>query len=628
MKKFALIICTVYAFVAPESWAAQDVVNTRHNLSTVPPVGVTRTFASATVDQVCVFCHTPHNALPDAQLWNHSPTQETNYILYSSSTLAATPLQPTGKSRLCLACHDGTVALGALNNAPAGNDLAATLMTGRANLSTDLSDDHPISFAYNAALLGLNPELADPAGIGLPLEGDELQCTTCHDAHEKDLKPFLRLTTINGELCTTCHVRADNWATSTHATSAAVVAAADLDNRRPEWVGGTVAENACLGCHTPHNAVNAERLIAKDGENTCYGCHDGTPASDIQGEFQKLVKHPVADALYSGIHDATKIEDPATMSLHVECADCHNPHTVVANEPPMISFNPANLGAPHTTAPAANALISDVTGLNLNGNPTASVTYQYELCFKCHGRFGENTCGNSRCGSAESRGMVRVDMVAGDPLLGGVQVNRSIRDRVYSATAGLVSWHPIESNNGANNNNVPSLRTDIPLDTINSLIYCTDCHNGDASDAAGGLGPNGPHGSDEEGLLAQAYVLDVNSTASDTASYALCYKCHDEAIVRSTASFPKHDAHLGNRQGSCMKCHDPHGTHAAARLINFLWVSDGQVIIDCLREKGGGTQPCDVTGTGYSVPTWVDGPGMTGECWMECHGTGHSPKTY
>jgi predicted CXXCH cytochrome family protein len=630
MKKFALMLGIVLVSVVPVSRAAQDVVNTRHNLSTVPPSGVTRTpgLFSSTVDEVCVFCHTPHSAMGEAQLWNHTLSEETNYILYGSSTLSAVPQQPTGKSRLCLACHDGTVALGDLANPPAGNDLGSTLMTGRGNLSTDLSDDHPISFPYNAGLLGLNPELADPAGIGLPLEGQDLQCTTCHDPHEKDLQPFLRISTINGELCTTCHVRADNWATSTHATSAAAVGAADLDNRRPEWVAATVAGNSCLSCHAPHNAQNAERLIAKDGENTCYGCHDGSPASDIEGDFLKFAAHPVADPLYDGEHDATKIEDPATMPLHVECADCHNPHTVVPNELPMISFNPNNLGAPHATPPAANALIADVTGLDLNGNATTTVTYQYELCFKCHGRSGQNSCGTSRCGSAGTRGMLRVDMLAGDPLLGGVELNRSIRDRVYSATSGLISWHPIESNNSANNSNVPSLRTDIPLDTINSVIYCTDCHNSDASEASGGVGPNGPHGSTEEGLLADGYVLDINSTASDTASYALCYKCHDEAIIRSAASFNKHDAHLGNRQGSCMKCHDPHGSHEAARMINFLWMSDGQEIIDCVRGKGGGTQPCDFAGTGYSVPTWVDGPGMTGECWLVCHGTGHSGKTY
>jgi hypothetical protein len=314
------------------------------------------------------------------------------------------------------------------------------------------------------------------------------------------------------------------------------------------------------------------------------------------------------------------------MPLHVECMDCHNPHTVTSGALPMISFNPNSPSDPnHTTAPAANSLIQGVTGIDINGNATVSVVNQYELCFKCHGRIGQNTCGSDRCGAPKTHGMIRADMISGPPDLGGIQVDRSIRDRVNSSTPGLLSWHPIESNNAANDSEVPSLRTDIPLNTTTSLIYCTDCHNSDQSEASGGVGPNGPHGSTEEGLLADGYVLDINSTASDTASYALCYKCHDELTIRSAASFNKHDAHLGNRQGSCMKCHDPHGSHQYPRLLNFLWWSDGQNVIDCLRQKGGGVQPCEVA---YPEPTWVDTGSFTGECWLSCHGTGHSGKTY
>ncbi|MCK5496191.1 MAG: hypothetical protein KAI80_07260, partial [Hyphomicrobiaceae bacterium] len=83
-------------------------------------------------------------------------------------------------------------------------------------------------------------------------------------------------------------------------------------------------------------------------------------------------------------------------------------------------------------------------------------------------------------------------------------------------------------------------------------------------------------------------------------------------------------AHLGNRQGSCMKCHDPHGSHQYPRLLNFLWWSDGEIIIDCIRQKGQGA-PCEPA---YPKPVWVDTGSFTGECWLSCHGTGHSGKTY
>ena len=605
MKRLAPILAILLTLGAPAAWAAKDVVNTRHNLSAVPPVGVTRTFASATVTEVCVFCHTPHSALPAAPLWNHLPTAQINYTLYGSSTLKSTTVgQPTGKSRLCLACHDGTIALGALQKPPAGvvNDLSATMLTGRANLGTNLSNDHPISFAYDAALQAANGELASPAGIGLPLEGSQVQCTTCHDPHEKDLAPFLHQSTLNGQLCTTCHTRT-GWAASTHATSAAAVAPADLSNRRPEWVKPTVAGNSCLGCHTPHNALGAARLLAKDGENTCYGCHDGTPASNIQADFAKVWHHPVE--LYPGVHDATKVENAATMALHVECADCHNPHTVKPDNP-MISFNPNNVTAPHATAPAANNVIKGVTGVGVNGLATTDVTNQYELCFKCHGQTGKSACGTTRCGAPKTHSMVRHDGVY------------NIRSKVVPGTPGLLSYHPLVSNNPANNAEVPSLKATIPLNTSTSLIYCTDCHSSDTSGAAGGTGADGPHGSTWEGQLAQQYTFNTNP-ANSTVFYALCYKCHDEAVILSSASFVKHAPHIQNRGGSCILCHDPHGSHKGARLINFLTSSDGAVVIGPINVKG---QPDPTT------PRWVDTGVFTGECWLNCHNAGHSPKTY
>ena len=77
-----------------------------------------------------------------------------------------------------------------------------------------------------------------------------------------------------------------------------------------------------------------------------------------------------------------------------------------------------------------------------------------------------------------------------------------------------------------------------------------------------------------------------------------------------------------------MKCHDPHGSFAFPHLLNFLWVSDGQIIIDCVRQQGGGTQPCDVADTGFNEPGWEDGGELSGRCWLVCHGTSHASKTY
>ena len=117
----------------------------RHNLSTTGPGPV----KSATVTEICVFCHAPHNARPATPLWNQAVSGQT-YASYSSSTLTARPGQPTGSSKLCLSCHDGTVALGktmtrgslALTGTEEGRIPAASPSV----LGTNLSNDHPVSF--------------------------------------------------------------------------------------------------------------------------------------------------------------------------------------------------------------------------------------------------------------------------------------------------------------------------------------------------------------------------------------------------------------------------------------------------------------------------------------------------
>src|SRR5512139_3263798 len=63
--------------------------------------------------QICQPCHTPHNADSTAQgapLWNHEVTTA-SFQPYASPTLDASVGQPSGVTKLCLSCHDGTVAI-------------------------------------------------------------------------------------------------------------------------------------------------------------------------------------------------------------------------------------------------------------------------------------------------------------------------------------------------------------------------------------------------------------------------------------------------------------------------------------------------------------------------------------
>jgi len=162
-------------------------------------------------NQICIFCHTPHSAnayVPGAPLWNHNVTWAT-FSTYSSSTLNALPGQPTGTSKLCLSCHDGTVGADSFTN-----NSNSHFLTGTALMGTDLSNDHPISFIYDAALATADNGLRQPqddkfvdAAHKLPLFSGQMQCASCHQVHDDSNGKFLRMQNTGSALCLTCHLK-------------------------------------------------------------------------------------------------------------------------------------------------------------------------------------------------------------------------------------------------------------------------------------------------------------------------------------------------------------------------------------------------------------------------------------
>lgn len=177
--------------------------------------------------QICIACHTPHNAnvtVTDAPLWNHALTTKT-YALYTSPTLNATTGQPSGASKLCLSCHDGTVAIDSFGGATGTNLMGGSAAVGRG--PADLTDDHPISITYNTALATADGGLYDPAtrtitiGSGtqtrtgtlsaIMLYSGQVQCASCHDVHNTftvggtNGDPLLRVSKAGSALCLACH---------------------------------------------------------------------------------------------------------------------------------------------------------------------------------------------------------------------------------------------------------------------------------------------------------------------------------------------------------------------------------------------------------------------------------------
>jgi len=190
---------------------------------------------------LCGPCHTPHNAGDQdgnqlIPLWNHMTDKDSTFTPYTSDSLDASVGDPTGPSLACLSCHDGAIAIDSY-----GKDLVSGLMiTGThymtdpdrsplANLGTDLSNDHPISFDYDAAqaldgyLRASDTEITDvPAFAGKTigealLKGGKMECTSCHDPHRQKgtngENPSSLFLVIDGPgydgsmLCLECHIK-------------------------------------------------------------------------------------------------------------------------------------------------------------------------------------------------------------------------------------------------------------------------------------------------------------------------------------------------------------------------------------------------------------------------------------
>jgi hypothetical protein len=238
----------------------QSIVNSPHNLST-------QTLAT---NDVCVFCHTPHSARPagqvEAPLWNKPDGPATpTFQTYDSSTLDGTILAVGSVSAACLTCHDGQQAMDTVINAPgtdgintAGAEIDAgaigligTVNAGAADLTRDLTNDHPIGAPYGggftappgdlstadpdfvaattALIGGANRYWVDTAGGTAGRDKTDMilynrtgqtdayvECGSCHDPHVGEAADtasnaagsplsFMRIANTDSAVCTSCH---------------------------------------------------------------------------------------------------------------------------------------------------------------------------------------------------------------------------------------------------------------------------------------------------------------------------------------------------------------------------------------------------------------------------------------
>lgn len=584
-----------------------------HDLST------TASPVKGAMSAACLYCHAPHSGGTKA-LWNQTLSTQNYTQLYTSDTAQNITVQPdiNDRSVLCLSCHDGTVAPGQM------------IVSGRITMSQPMSSglvqrmeaSHPFSMKLplkDAANLvdGLvtTGKTADTTQSVKLIDGN-VECSSCHNPHiqsiDKKSPNFLVRDNANSALCLSCHSSTprtvnsisnslSRWATSVHATSAAVV-------NPISGLGGytTVAEFGCSSCHSMHNAGGAAGLLhnpvppAPNIDTTsqsCITCHSGTnailqPVANVFAEFEKK-GHPYANT--SNPHTATEAV-VLNQNRHTTCVDCHNGHAAQ----PVTAFGlPPGIRSSQTE-------ISGVSGVDGNTVVKPAVN-QYENCLRCHG-----TSTGKGTPTIDYGPLPRRAIAPADPL--NIQPS-------FALTAS--STHPVMRDRTSPYPQPSLLASMLSLDGVTAAramgvrILCTDCHNSDDNREFGGTGPNGPHGSKFSHILERRYEITTASTPgsalmntyaspdlSVNGPYALCGKCHDLSIVVSSSMHNKHVSEIG---ASCSVCHSAHGVSGASggitgeRLVNF---------------------DINVVAPSGSAP--ISYNRATGNCTLSCHSHSHN----
>jgi predicted CXXCH cytochrome family protein len=494
------------------------------------------------------------------------------------------------RSRLCLSCHDGTVAIGnvyVLRGTPlispinmlgvVSNGTIPT--TSPSYLGTDLTNDHPVAIKYDTGksiLFGsgvrsielnttappINPKPYENVKLFSPAPG-YVECPSCHDPHTEN-EQFLviwdtNLATTIGNLCTTCHDKT-NWTSGIHNISGASYTGTDVLNA---YGANTITSLDCSNCHQSHGGQGSPYwyILRQVEETTCFKgaasltsdapCHGTGSASGgkiIETLFSRSYKHPVTTI--TGKHTNLDVLDPSyvdwTANKHAECVDCHNSHQAknIPERVPPSSWYPTTVDGNSNRVSKSGAL-TGVTGVEPNTEPstfsppTLFTTYneadfEYQMCFICHSYYA----------------LQDIDGVTTFTTNSGILVT----DQSMEFSQGIKSVHPVRfalnSQTGSSDPrplNIAQMST--PWDSncstsppsggtnycgINTM-YCSDCHGADNESSTDS---KGPHGSSYKYMLKGARKYWPTKSdgvtlwklsdlgGADAGSNLFCVNCH------------------------------------------------------------------------------------------------------
>ena len=446
--------------------------------------------------------------------------------------------QPDGASKLCLSCHDGTIALGAVGGRTTpivvtGGPTMPTTAPGY--LGTDLSGSHPISFVYDDALA-----VARNAAGGMPLllpstrndpavkldAQKKIQCTTCHDPHDdSNYRPgivphFYVKPTWSGTCLVLSRLAGRCIGGGPGRPCLPVCGRRRLGRRvQPERARGPAAlPKGCGSCHVGHGTPQTKMFIASQ-ETACLTCHGGAawqstaqakgllngtgPAANIAAEFNKASHHPLPGYALPSTASSTFAR---SMTVTPAAAE-HRPL----------------LGLPRSALPGQGGPLSRggrepaEANLRLARQPEAGVRDLHLLPRR--GRRGEHPAPHE----FQQQLVSSVDGAGPKPVRAEPASSRTRRRAASAARAATAA-------------------------TRQNIL--------------------GPHGSAFAPILKANYTI-TDGQAESEFQYALCYLCHNRSTVLSPSSFTLHQLHVSQQRETCHNCHDSHGSTQYPHLIFF-----------------------------------------------------------
>jgi predicted CXXCH cytochrome family protein len=640
MKRFYLPLIFLIVVILHSASAIGGVYpldGTKHDLSSAGTgsyKAISNNPSQGGTTEICIFCHTPHSGNTEAPLWNRA-SSGASYQTYTSDVLgglgywaAEDPKNGVqhSKTRICLSCHDGTIALGSVVNMP--NDIPTSypniLMSGGSNIISsaagyiglDLRDDHPVAIKHDS---GRDAELVpgtsvvyarlykDGGGGRAVVEnadGNYIECTSCHNPHDNQWKKFLIASNLGSALCTACHTKRIGSGSPIHDTSGQ-----PYDPDGIGTIGSTVGGVRCLNCHYSHKAgvdplsptqpvnENGMYLLSFQAEGTCFNktnrwgrvtgaCHGNNFTSrDIESEFNKSSAHKYASGI--GKHRALEANTYGWLtsgsSWHVDCSDCHNAHTAgnakhaagsnaIGNSNPLYGAGGVSISWTGSWSVPGSAGFTPFESLGLTSsssmNPPGGY-FEYQICMKCHSSFawGFGTPPNS-------------------PSLLAVMTDQAKEFNPGNTAVNNASMHPVAGVTG--NATWGSLNAPWVLNMGNQTMYCSDCHTTNGGNA------QGPHGSNYAPIIPMTYNNSYTNNKNLLQSSGLgliddlCFKCHSESVYQSGGAGTTgtgfsgggvnlHTQHRIHASGSglsnfgyrCVNCHTrvPHGFNRKGMIV-------------------------------------------------------------